>query len=254
MKKIFMGFLIVLFLAGLLAGCGVSDEVARNDPPTVISTAPAADAINVATNINKITATFNKGMESSSITSAGTFTLTGPDGAVAGLVTYVEKTDEEQHFAIFTPTTILPSGVYFKPGGTYTATITTAAKDRYGNALAATKTWSFTIGLLPALTDPVVTSISPAAAATVKTDTDINVTFSAVMDPETVNIRAFKLQNESLFSASVPGIVTYNGSTATFNPLVNLVPNNTYKVMLTNEVKDLVGNPLVPKEWQFKTD
>lgn len=241
--------LIMLILSVLLiTGCGSDLEDLLPNPnddtaPTVLSTEPADIALDVAIN-RKIIATFDEAMNPDKITDAGTFTLTGAiTGVVAGPVTY----SVINHIAIFTPVASL------KPDR-YTATITTAAKDVSGNALAADKTWSFTVGIFEDIIHPVVSSISPADDATdVNTDTDINVTFSEVMDPETVNKTTFTLET-STGSIHVAGIVTCTGTAATFNPAVNLLPGIEYIARVTIEVADLAGNIMeVEKEWSFKT-
>ena len=98
-------------------------------PPAVSSTSPANNATDVAINTS-ITATFSETMDSSTITT-GTFTVSG-SGNIAGTVTYSDTT------ATFTPTTDLDYNT------TYTATITTGAKDSAGNALQTDYMWSFT--------------------------------------------------------------------------------------------------------------
>jgi len=245
MKNIFKGCLMALFLAGFLAGCGTGAEDLLPNPndntaPTVLSTVPADDATDVATN-RKIIATFDEPMKPSSITDAGTFTLTGPGGAIAGVVTY----NVINHIAIFTPSAPLTAGLH-------TATITTAAKDVSNNALAAAKTWSFTVGVSEDLTNPEVSSISPVDNATdVKTDTDINVTFNEVMNPETVTVTTFTLET-STGPIPVAGYVTCTGTAATFNPIINLIPGIEYIARVTIEVADLAGNTmLIEKEWSF---
>lgn len=70
-------------------------------------------------------------MAASTINST-TFTLTGPGGAVAGAVSYSGTT------ATFTPASVLTDGA------TYTATVTTGARDTDGNQLAAGSSWNFT--------------------------------------------------------------------------------------------------------------
>ena len=249
MKNILKGCLTVLFLAGLLAGCGggggddllpsASDDTA----PTVSSTEPAAGTTDVATN-RKILATFDEAMIPDDITDAGTFTVTGPGGAVAGTVRY----NVVNHIAIFTPSAPLAFGLH-------TATITTAARDVSNNALAAAKTWSFEVGVSDDITRPEVITTSPVDNATdVSTRTDINVTFNEVMDPETINLTTFTLETTA-GSIHVPGLVTCGGTTATFNPGTPLLPGIEYIARLTIEVADLAGNTLlIEKEWSFTTD
>ncbi len=67
-----------------------------------------------------------------------TFFLKTDRTTVAATVKYVETATGEFK-AIMTPTDPLRSGV------TYTATVSTAAKDLAGNTLAKTKTWTFTV-------------------------------------------------------------------------------------------------------------
>jgi len=250
MYQFFKGYLTVLFLVGFLAGCGsgtgtVEDLLPSandNTAPTVLSTVPAADATDVAIN-RKIIVTFDEAMKPSSITDSGTFTLTGPGGIVAGTVTY----NVINHIAIFTPAAHLTAGLY-------TATISTAARDVSNNALAAAKTWNFAAGISEDVTKPTVSSISPFDNATdVRTDTDINVTFSEVMDPETITVSTFTLET-STGSIHVAGIVTCTGTAATFNPVVNLAPGIGYIARVTIGAADLAGNTLLlEKEWSFTT-
>ena len=98
-------------------------------PPTVSSAYPANNTVDLAVNTT-ITATFSEAMNSSTITT-DTFLVSG-SGNISGTVTYSGTT------ATFTPTTNLDYGK------TYTATITTGAKDYARNALQTDYTWSFT--------------------------------------------------------------------------------------------------------------
>jgi hypothetical protein len=110
-------------------------------PPTITLTSPASGGMGVALNA-AVNATFSKAMNPASIFAAGTFTLAaaGTGGApVTGTVTY----DPTSDIATFTPSANLAATTE------YTATITTAATDLAGNALAAgtaPNPWSFTTG------------------------------------------------------------------------------------------------------------
>ena len=107
------------------------------DAPDIISPViNLTDPINNATDVarNKVVAlTFSEAMAPLTINTS-TFTLKQGATAVPGMVSYSGTT------ATFTPTNILEAGI------TYTAMLTTAAKDLAGNALAANKVWSFTTG------------------------------------------------------------------------------------------------------------
>ena len=99
-------------------------------PPTVLTIVPASGATSIAVNSN-VTATFSEAMNASTI-SASTFTLKQGTTAIAGSISYSGNT------ATFNPTSDLTGGMV------YTASITTGATDLAGNAIATTKTWSFT--------------------------------------------------------------------------------------------------------------
>jgi hypothetical protein len=111
-------------------GCGAADTTA----PTVTGMAPADGATGVAVTV-ATAATFSEAMDASTLT-ASTFTLArqGTTTAVAATVTY----DATAKRATLNPSANL------EDGATYTARVTTAAKDAAGNALAADKVWSFT--------------------------------------------------------------------------------------------------------------
>src|SRR5207302_1608552 len=110
--------------------------------PTVSFTVPANAATGVAIN-QKIAATFSKAMDPLTITTV-TFTSEQGATAVAGTVTYAGVT------ATFNPLSSLA------PNTTYTAMMTTGARDLAGNALASDFVWSFTTGATPNTTAPTV--------------------------------------------------------------------------------------------------
>jgi len=100
--------------------------------PTVSSTVPGNAATNVAIN-QHISATFSEAMNASTISTAN-FTVAGPGVTpVTGTVAY----DVINKIATFTPTSNLAVDT------TYTATITTGAKDLADNALASNFAWGF---------------------------------------------------------------------------------------------------------------
>jgi hypothetical protein len=107
-------------------------------PPTVISATPTNGSTGVSVSA-AISATFSTNMDPTTITAA-TFMLNG--GAVTGTVSY----DPVARTATFIPYVPLTYG------SSYTATVSTGAKDLAGNALAANFTWSFTTQALFPLT------------------------------------------------------------------------------------------------------
>jgi hypothetical protein len=111
---------------------GDADAVAPPDttPPTVVLTNPSDNATGASTNAS-IDATFSEQMDALTITSA-TFGLKQGATVIDGTVTYFNG------MATFNPTADLALNT------TYTATITTGAKDLAGNAMVAPYTWKFT--------------------------------------------------------------------------------------------------------------
>lgn len=134
-------------LAGNALGAGAvpnpwtftTGTAASTTAPTITLTNPANVAANVQLNAT-VNATFSEAMDPTTLTTA-IFTLTAPPGTtpVTGTVSYAPATD----IATFTPTSQLA------PNTEYTATVTTGAKDTFGNALAAgpvPNPWTFTTG------------------------------------------------------------------------------------------------------------
>jgi methionine-rich copper-binding protein CopC len=210
-------------------------------PPTVISTAPA----NLATNVpptTTVTATFSEPMDPATINST-TFALrvTATSAAVAGTVSYNAATNT----ATFTPTSAL------LPGTTYTARITTGARDIAGNALASQVEWTFITG-----TQPTVTAVVPANGANnVSTSTTVTLTFSEPMDPTTINTTTIKLATTS-GGTQVAGTVAYTAgsTTATFTPSSPLTAGTSYTVTVTTGAKSALGVPLASQfTSQFST-
>jgi hypothetical protein len=219
--------------------------------PFVVSTDPASAAINVPLN-QRITATFNTPMNPSTISAVGTFTVAvaGGGAAVTGTVSYAGST------AVFTPTSNLTAST------TYTATISTAAKDLTGDAMAANFTWNFATGLTANLVAPTITLTVPASAAVaVPINQTISATFSTAMDPTTITNATFTVAVAGTGGAPVNGTVSYDPASqiATFAPLANLAANTQYTATISNLVTDLTGNALstttgaVPDPWNFTT-
>lgn len=215
--------------------------------PTVNATVPVTAATGVATN-GAITATFSEPMDPETIVLPATFTVKRGATVVPGTVTYSGVT------AVFTPTSIPLAA------GTYTATITTAAKDLGGNALAVNKVWSFTTtGAAADIIAPTVVSTLPLNAATlVSVNNKPAVTFSEPMIALTTATLSMK---ETVLGTNVPGTVAYAGTTATFSPSNPLAFNTDYTVTVKNGATDLALNALVvpatsgtPNPWTFRTE
>jgi hypothetical protein len=209
-----------------------------NTPPTVSSTDPINNATSVAFN-QKIAATFSKTMDASTITTS-TFTLMQGSTFVSGTVSYVGTT------ATYIPSSNLSSNT------TYTATITTGAKDLAGNTLVNNYVWSFTTGTIAVVTPPTVSSTDPVNIATgVPLNQKIAATFSKTMDATTITTSTFTVLQGT---TPVSGFVSYSGTTAIFTPSSNLLPSSTYSVTITTGAKDLAGNALANNYvWSFTT-
>lgn len=206
--------------------------------PTILSVLPANNATSVAAG-TKATVNFSEAMNPSTITAA-TFSLKQGSTVIAGTVTYIGTT------ATFTPSTALAANT------TYSAAISTGAKDLAGNAIASSYTWSFTTTALADVTPPAVLSVVPLNTATgVSATAKATATFSEAMNPSTITTATFSLKQGS---AVIAGTVTYTGTTATFTPSVALVANTTYSAAISTGAKDLAGNALASAyTWSFTT-
>ncbi|HWY74028.1 MAG TPA: Ig-like domain-containing protein, partial [Verrucomicrobiae bacterium] len=122
-------------LASNFAWSFTTGTTSNTSAPTVTSTAPLNAA--TAVNINQaVSATFSTGMDPATISTL-TFTLAGPGTtSVSGTVTC----NSGCTIATFTPNANLTMSA------TFTATVTTGAKDLSGNTLAANKVWTFMTG------------------------------------------------------------------------------------------------------------
>ena len=118
-----------MIVAAAVCGCTLGSGA----PPSVTYTTPADGTASFPLS-GKITAAFSRSMDSSSVTAA-TFLVYQGATAVAGTVACSGNT------ATFQPSSPLPFGA------TFTATITTGAKDTSGNSLPANHVWTFSTAL-----------------------------------------------------------------------------------------------------------
>ncbi len=235
------GFFALLFLTALIvSGCGGAG-VTTSPPvaPTVTSVMPASGATGVSVS-TAIYGSFSEAMNASTI-GASSFTLSGPSGAVAGTVSYSSTSNS----ATFTPSANLAFNTQ------YTATITTAAMDSDGAALAANYAWSFTTAQAPA---PTVTEVTPATGViAVPIATALTATFSEPMNSSSLGASTFTLASGG---ASVAGTVTYSttGNVATFTPSAPLANGTQYTATITTGVTSSNGAALAANyAWSFTT-
>ncbi|MHB1278137.1 MAG: Ig-like domain-containing protein [Bacteroidia bacterium] len=207
-------------------------------PPTVISTDPANNAINVPV-IKTISAVFSENMDPLTITTTS-FTLYEGLNQINGAVSYAGVT------AQFNPTNDLNLNTV------YTATIKNTVKDLAGNTMVLDYVWNFTTALPLDAIPPTVISTDPANNATnVALNKTISAVFSENMEPTTISITSFTISRNAV---NIAGAVSYSGVTAQFNPTSNLLSGTVYTGTITTAVKDLAGNNMVNNYvWTFTT-
>ncbi len=210
--------------------------------PTVSGTLPANGATGVSP-YQPLYATFSEPVSPTTV-NAATFLVTGPGGAVGGIVTY----DAANKQATFTPAAALD------PSNVYTADLTAGIKDLSNNPLIP-YTWSFTTG--PAdVTPPAVIGRMPGVDATdVALNANIVVTFSESLKPATVIAGNFSLTGP--YGAVPWDSVAYDMTTSrlTLNPKGLLLPETVYTFTIAPAVTDWAGLAVVPadRSWSFTT-
>ena len=228
--------------------------------PIVISTVPAAGATAVPVNTT-ISATFSEPMNPATI-NAGTFTVVGPGGPVAGIVARGASSPRQRKGArqaavnISKPQVVTFAGstATFTPdvdllaNTTYTATITTGALDPAGVGLGANYVWTFTTAPPPSVVSTVPANLATAVAV----NTPISATFSEAMNPATITGTTFTVTGPG--ATPVAGVVSYSGTTATFTPTVVLVNSTLFTATITTGAQDPTGAPLAANVvWTFTT-
>jgi hypothetical protein len=212
--------------------------------PTISARTPGVNATAVSAT-SSVTATFSENVTG---VSGSTFTVKNAAGtAVTATVAYNATT----RVATLTHATA------FANDTKYTVTLTggtTAIRDAAGNPLATTS-WTFTTG--PA---PTVTATTPANLATGFGRTaNVTATFSeAVTGVSTTTFTLRPVSSTGVLGTAVPAVVSRNGTTNQWilNPSVARVANTKYRVTLTGgttAVRDVAGNPLTTKTWDFTT-
>ncbi|MBQ0768990.1 MAG: DUF3494 domain-containing protein [Bizionia sp.] len=227
-KNVLAAFTIVMVIS--FTSCSEDDDIHINLPPEINSTNPADNVTEVPRN-KVITIEFSEAMDPASI-NANSFLLNFGELSVTGDVSYSGTT------ASFSPTAILQSLT------TYTATLTTEARDLEGRAIETPSVWSFTTGTL---TEADV--ISPTVISTDPIDNEMNVArnkvisvnFSEALNPSTINDLTFSLEQAGV---TLEGSVSYSGTTAKFVSSTILDPETQYVATLTTGITDVAGNAL----------
>ncbi|MCU1658598.1 MAG: hypothetical protein JWO57_3254 [Pseudonocardiales bacterium] len=217
--------------------------------PTVTTRNPLSGAtgvaIGTATARVPMTATFSEAVSGLPATAAatGNFTLKQGTTAVASKVVYNATT----HVATLTPDAAL---IVDKP---YTLSLSAAIKSASGGALVA-QGWNFITG-----PRPTVTATNPASGAsgvaigTAVARTAMTATFSEGVTG--LPITAAATGNFTLHqgTTTVTSKVVYNATThvATLTPDTALIADKTYTLTVSAAIKDIAGNPITAKTWNF---
>lgn len=248
-------WLMALLIAAITAGCGGGGGQAPilGSPtvtmgPTVTAVTPLANTTGVPVNTKTITASFSKAMDPATLTTSS-FTLACPAGTpITGVVSY----QPTGNIATLT----LPASTNLPANQTCTATITTAAKDTTGVALASNFVWAFATGATLDTTPPTVTLTIPATTVpgptNVPTNTAINAVFSEDMAAASITASSFTLTCAAP-CVSPAGNVGYavSSRTAVFTPSAPLAANTTYTATVTTAATDLAGNALSGNQAAF---
>lgn len=248
--------LIPTLLLGFLAACGggggggldpLLGSPGAGIAPTITATSPA-NTLPVVTGVasnSRVTATFSKFMASATINTTS-FSLSCPGGSrISAMVGY----DIATRVATLVPNAPLP------PSTLCVATVTTAAKDNMGFAMASNYVWSFMTAALPAPVAPTVILTVPAASATnVATNSRVFATFSKPMAPATLTPASFSLACAG--SPTVTATVAYAATTqiATLAPVSALPANAVCVATVSTAVQDTIGMAMTSSYvWSFTT-
>ena len=223
MKRVVARVVLVAFFSLTLFTCGGggggggtpggSTSGADTTAPTVSSTSSANGATGVAVNA-AISVIFSEAMDASSI-NAATFTVKAGSTAVPGTVSYSGNT------ATFTPTDNLAYST------SYTATITTGAKDLAGNALASDYVWSFTTGT--SLSSPGIASLRNASAADLA---------NQITRDDASLIQSFEAAQEALARAGIATVDENGVYVAAYLPASPMPDTHPDILALTLEARD----------------
>ena len=227
---------VILFIT-LFYGCSNDDfEPIPGVCPVVVSTNPEDGAIGVPLE-QIITVLFNEEMNPETFTQSS-FLLKG-----AGTDLISGEVSLSGALATFSPTNPLIANT------TYTGTVTTAVKDRKGNALQEDYLFTFTTGLTLI---PTVISTDPLNLATnVFLNKTVSADFNMLMDPTTINASTFTLKRGTTV---VAGEVVYLDQSAYFNPSEDLVSGTEYTATITTGAKNTFGTPIATNyTWKFTT-
>ena len=88
-------------------------------------------------------------------------------------------------------------------------------------------------------------------ASGVSLNKTVDAIFNEAMNPTTINSSTFTITKGT---TPIAGVITYSGTTATFTPTNNFLPNTKYTGTITAGVKDPAGNAMISNYvWNFTT-
>jgi hypothetical protein len=222
-----------LSVSGMRTFSFTTEAVQDTEPPSVVSTVPAAASTNVPTSV-QLSVLFSEEMDKASVEAA--FSVTP-----AVSCSYLwDSAGKRLH--------CLPS-VLLAPGASYVATVSAAAKDLAGNALASPSSSAFSTAALPDTTPPSVVAMSPAQGAIgVDTLATMSVSFSEpmkTMETEGAFV-AISRAPFGTFPVPVVGSMQWStdGKTLTFTPGSPLLHDRMVTFWVATGAKDLAGNAL----------
>ena len=186
-----LGFSLVTLLFIFLS-CGSPKQFSA-EAPTVISIYPAASVEGIPIDA-RVSVIFDRDMDPASIDSSS-FSLSSPEGAVTGAVTY----DASTRTAIFTPSLPLDFSTI------YTATISTAVKSSDGGQMSLPYQWSFTTSR--STTATTTTTMPGANNATSTTTSTTTTTTTIIPGWEIVGTAGFSAGEADHISLAI-----YNGT------------------------------------------
>jgi hypothetical protein len=125
--------------------------------------------------------------------------------------------------------------------------------DQAGHGLE-NNVWSFVTS--DDTTPPTVVSTDPVPDATgVARDKVITATFSEAVRPSFITTSTFFLRDPAFNPLPASISVSPDGKIAGLRPSSLLAANTRYTAVITTEVKDLAGNPIIRnKVWPFTTE
>ncbi|MEX1000707.1 MAG: ice-binding family protein [Crocinitomicaceae bacterium] len=235
MKTINLLVILSIISVASIVGCKKDNFSEKSGIcPLVLSTKPADGEVNVFLN-QDITIVFNDKMDPATITDESILISDG--SPVSGTIAYNDST------VTFTPSSALEINT------TYIGTVKTSVKNLTGNALQEDYIWTFSTG---SSIMPVVIATSPVNNKTnVPMDKTVTAKFNIPMDPLTINTSTFTLTEGGNL---VAGTIYYSGTTAFFDPNVDLLPSTMYTATITTGATSTTTFPLENDYvWTFTT-